>query len=39
MLNLNAFAREVHAVSVEHGWWKGEDNNDIDTKIALIHSE
>ena len=39
MLNLNEFAKEVHAVSVEHGWWEGEDNNDIDTKIALIHAE
>ena len=24
MLDLNEFAREVHAVSVEHGWWEGE---------------
>lgn len=39
MLDLNAFAKEVHAVSVEHGWWEGEENNDIDTKIALIHAE
>lgn len=39
MLDLNAFAQEVHAVSVEHGWWEGEENNDIDTKIALIHAE
>lgn len=39
MLDLNAFAREVHAVAVEHGWWDGEENNDIDTKIALIHAE
>ena len=39
MLDLNEFAQDVHAVSVEHGWWEGEDNNDIDTKIALIHSE
>ena len=39
MLDLNEFAKEVHAVSVEHGWWEGEENNDIDTKIALIHAE
>lgn len=39
MLNLNEFAKEVHAVAVEHGWWEGEENNDIDTKIALIHGE
>ena len=39
MLDLNEFAQEVHAVAVEHGWWDGEENNDIDTKIALIHAE
>ena len=39
MLNLNEFAKEVHAVAVEHGWWEGEENNDIDTKVALIHAE
>ena len=39
MLYLNEFAKEVHAVAVEHGWWEGEENNDIDTKIALIHAE
>lgn len=39
MLDLNAFAKDVHAVAVEHGWWEGEENNDIDTKIALIHAE
>ena len=39
MLDLNEFAKDVHAVSVEHGWWEGEENNDIDTKIALIHAE
>jgi hypothetical protein len=39
MLDLNVFAQEVHAVAVEHGWWEGEENNDIDTKIALIHAE
>lgn len=39
MLNLNDFAKEVHAVSVEHGWWEGEENNDAETKLALIHAE
>lgn len=38
-MDLNDFAKEVHAVAVEHGWWEGEENNDIDTKIALIHAE
>ena len=39
MLNLNEFAKEVHAVAVEHGWWEGEENNDAETKLALIHAE
>ncbi len=39
MLDMTKFAKDVHAVSVEHGWWEGEENNDIDTKIALIHAE
>lgn len=39
MLNLNDFAKEVHAVSVEHGWWEVEENNDAETKLALIHAE
>lgn len=39
MLDMNEFAKEVHTVSVEHGWWEGAENNDIDTKIALIHAE
>lgn len=39
MLDLTKFAQEVHAVAVEHGWWEDEENNDIDTKIALIHAE
>lgn len=39
MLDLNDFAKEVHAVAVAHGWWEGAENNDIDTKVALIHAE
>jgi hypothetical protein len=40
MLDLNAFAKEVHAVSVAHGWWEKDDpDNNHDTKIALIHAE
>ncbi len=40
MLDLNAFAKEVHAVSVAHGWWeKNDPDNNLDTKIALIHAE
>lgn len=39
MLNLNDFAKEVYRVAVEHGWYENEENRDVDTKIALIHSE
>lgn len=40
MLDLNAFAKEVHAVSVAHGWWEKDDpDNNPDTKVALIHAE
>lgn len=39
MLDRNEFAKDVHAVAVEHGWWEDEENNDLDTKIALIHAE
>lgn len=36
-MNLNKFAREVHANAVAHGWWETEcDPAEI---IALIHSE
>lgn len=36
-MNLNKFAREVHANAVAHGWWETErDSAEI---IALIHSE
>lgn len=39
MLDMTKFAQEVHAVAVEHGWWEGDENNDIDTEIALVHGE
>lgn len=36
-MNLNKFAREVHANAVAHGWWEME--RDPAEIIALIHSE
>ena len=36
-MNLNEFAREVHANAVAHGWWETE--RDPAEIIALIHSE
>ena len=37
MLDLNAFAKEVHAVAVEHGWWDGE--RDEVTLVSLMCCE
>lgn len=37
MLNLTDFAREVHAVAVEHGWWEGE--RDEPTLVSLMCCE
>lgn len=37
MLDLNAFAKEVHAVAVEHGWWEGE--RDEPTLVSLMCCE
>lgn len=37
MLDLNAFAREVHANAVEHGWW--DEERSFGEIIALCHSE
>ena len=39
MLNLNNFAKEVHRVAVEHGWYDGQETRGTDEIIALIHSE
>ena len=36
-MNLNEFAREVHANAVAHGWW--DEERDTAEIIALIHSE
>ena len=37
MLDLNAFAREVHENAVAHGWW--EEERSFGEIIALCHSE
>lgn len=37
MLDLNAFAREVHANAEEHGWW--DEERSFGEIIALCHSE
>ena len=36
-MNLNEFAREVHANACAHGWW--DEERDVPEVIALIHSE
>lgn len=36
-MNLNEFAREVHANACAHGWW--DEERDTAEIIALIHSE
>lgn len=38
MEHFAAMQKEVHENSVEHGFWKGKQNN-YALKIALIHSE
>lgn len=37
MLDLNAFAREVHENAVQHGWW--EEERSFGEIVALCHSE
>ena len=36
-MDLNEFAREVHANACAHGWW--DEERDVPEVIALIHSE
>lgn len=36
---LNELARKCHENSVAHGFWTGIANENLPTKIALIHSE
>lgn len=37
MLNLNDFAKEVHELAKEKGWW--ESTRNFPEQIALMHSE
>ena len=39
ILDLQDFMEEVHETAVAHGWWDTEEDCNVPTKIALIHSE
>jgi NTP pyrophosphatase (non-canonical NTP hydrolase) len=39
MLTIDEMAEEAYANSVAHGFWTGEANNNLPTKLALIHAE
>lgn len=39
MADILTIQRECHQIAVEHGWWDDEENDNIPTKIALMHSE
>ena len=36
-MRLNDFAKDVHQIAVEHGWWENEPS--FPEIIALCHSE
>lgn len=36
---LQAFAEAVHQSSRDHGFWEGPSNQNVPSKLALIHSE
>ena len=36
---MDLFCRKCHAESASKGFWTGSDNDNIPTKIALLHSE
>lgn len=38
-LEVNDLVAESHQTSREHGFWEGPENDNIPTKLALIHSE
>lgn len=38
-MEIKAMVKESHARAVEHGWWSTPEDQNISTKIALIHSE
>lgn len=39
MADLLTLQREVHQIARDHGWWDDEEQANIPTKIALMHSE
>jgi NTP pyrophosphatase (non-canonical NTP hydrolase) len=39
MKMLNELAKSAYENSVAHGFWEGPENENLPTKIALIHSE
>ena len=36
-MNLDEWAREIHEIAVEHGWW--EEERSFGEIVALCHSE
>lgn len=36
---LEKLQKKCHQISKDHGFWEGPDNNNIPTKLCLIHSE
>ena len=39
MADILTLQREVHQIAVDHGWWDDPENDNVPTKIALMHSE
>jgi hypothetical protein len=37
--DLLTLQREIHQIAIDHGWWDDAENDNIPTKIALMHSE
>jgi NTP pyrophosphatase (non-canonical NTP hydrolase) len=38
-MNLNEMSRRAHENAAKHGFWSNDENRNIPTKLALIHSE
>ena len=38
-MEIKAMVKESHERAVKHGWWSTAEDQNISTKIALIHSE
>lgn len=39
MAELLTLQREIHQIALDHGWWEDDEQDNIPTKIALMHSE